>query len=239
MKRILNLYAGVGGNRKLWLDVDVTAVEINPSIAAIYQELFPDDTVLVEDAHKYLLKNYDDGWDFIWSSPPCKTHSRLNYLHKIGKRGIKYPNMSLYQEIILLDTFYEGVYCIENVKGYYPPLIRPQEIGRHYYWANFRIPTFIICKKVRNDKGETLDKKMKDRGIIIKNFHGYEGDKRVLLNNCIEPELGKFILDAAFKYKQQKIIDTPGNMPRSQMRGEDLVERGLGIGIGGSESTKS
>ncbi len=40
--KMLNLYAGIGGNRKLWGDNDdITAIEINPKIAAakgIYQE---------------------------------------------------------------------------------------------------------------------------------------------------------------------------------------------------------
>ena len=31
--KILNLYAGIGGNRKLWKDVQVTAVELNSEIA--------------------------------------------------------------------------------------------------------------------------------------------------------------------------------------------------------------
>jgi len=51
-------------------------------------------------------------------------------------------------------------------------------------------------KKVRNDKGYTLLKKMEDKGIYIENFYNYKGDKRTLLNNAIEPELGKAILDA-------------------------------------------
>lgn len=34
---ILNLYAGIGGNRKLWgNNHNITAVEINPDIAEIY-----------------------------------------------------------------------------------------------------------------------------------------------------------------------------------------------------------
>ena len=36
--KVLNLYAGIGGNRKLWTDVEVTAIENNESIAAIYQD---------------------------------------------------------------------------------------------------------------------------------------------------------------------------------------------------------
>ena len=42
--RILNLYAGIGGNRKLWGDEhEVTAVEYDSEIAGIYQDFFPND----------------------------------------------------------------------------------------------------------------------------------------------------------------------------------------------------
>ena len=50
--KVLNLYAGIGGNRKLWENVDVTAVEWKPEIAVIYQDFFPDDKVIITDAHK-------------------------------------------------------------------------------------------------------------------------------------------------------------------------------------------
>lgn len=50
--KILNLYAGIGGNRKLWGDEhEITAVEINPEIAEIYKNLYPQDTVIIGDAH--------------------------------------------------------------------------------------------------------------------------------------------------------------------------------------------
>lgn len=68
--KILNLYAGIGGNRKLWGDThEITAVEYKPEIAKIYQDHFPNDTVIVTDAHQYLLDHFDE-FDFIWSSPP-------------------------------------------------------------------------------------------------------------------------------------------------------------------------
>ena len=37
---VLNLYAGVGGNRKLWTGCNVTAVELNPKIANVYKRLY-------------------------------------------------------------------------------------------------------------------------------------------------------------------------------------------------------
>ena len=73
--KILNLYAGIGGNRKLWgvKDHDVTAVEDNEFIAQAYGTFFPLDRLLIQDAHKYLLDHYKE-FDFIWSSPPCQSH---------------------------------------------------------------------------------------------------------------------------------------------------------------------
>ena len=74
--KVLNLYAGIGGNRKLWKDVDVTAVENNPEIAEVYKQFYPNDKVIIADAHQYLLEHFKE-FNFIWSSPPCPTHSKL------------------------------------------------------------------------------------------------------------------------------------------------------------------
>ena len=195
--KILNLYAGIGGNRKDWgEDHEVVAVEYDEDIAAIYQDLYPNDTVIVADAHKYLLDvQKQDLYDFIWSSPPCPTHSRMNFLlHQKETYVPKYPDMKLYEEIILLKTFYKGYWVVENVKSYYDPLIEPQVSGGHYFWSNIDIPIMETRKKVRNDKGYTLAKKMEDKGIHIENFYNYKKDKRTLLNNAIEGELGLAIL---------------------------------------------
>ena len=196
--KILNLYAGIGGNRKLWGDEhEITAVEYDENIALMYKDLYSKDNVIVDDAHKYLIDNYKN-YDFIWSSPPCPTHSRMNFLlNQKETFKLKYPDMKLYEEILLLKTFYKGYWVVENVISYYDPLITPQKSGSHYFWANFDIPVINNRKKVRNDKGYTLLKKMEDKRIYIENFYNYKGDKRTLLNNAIEPELGKAILDNA------------------------------------------
>lgn len=66
--KILNLYAGIGGNRKLWgNNYEITAIELDEKIAAVYKELYPNDNVIVADAHTYLLKHFRE-FDFIWSS---------------------------------------------------------------------------------------------------------------------------------------------------------------------------
>ena len=57
--KILNLYAGIGGNRKLWgNEHEITAVEYEPNIAAIYKDFFPGDEIVIADAHEFLLKNF-------------------------------------------------------------------------------------------------------------------------------------------------------------------------------------
>jgi len=192
--KILNLYAGIGGNRKLWGEEhEITAVENNPHIAAIYKDLFPKDKVIIGDAHEYLRLHYKE-FDFIWSSPPCPTHSRMCF--SFGNRERKYPSMILYEEIIFLTHWFKGKWVVENVRSYYEPLIEPQERGNHYFWSNFKIGNFDeIRPKVRNDVGQTFAVKAKLWGIEIKDFHGFKGDKRTLINNCVINKLGLHILN--------------------------------------------
>lgn len=137
--KVLNLYAGVGGNRKLWTDVEVTAVEINPKIAAVYGRLYPDDTLIVGDAHDYLREHFRE-FDFIWSSPPCPTHSRMAKATRHRLR--RYPDLKLYEEILFLQHFFDGHWCVENVVPFYDYLIPAQVRGRHAYWASGIVPDY-------------------------------------------------------------------------------------------------
>jgi len=85
--KILNLYAGIGGNRKLWGNKHlITAIEFDPKIAKIYQDNFPKDKVIVTDAHQYLLEHFSE-FDFIWSSPPCQSHSRVRFVATYSRGG--------------------------------------------------------------------------------------------------------------------------------------------------------
>jgi len=213
--KVLNLYAGIGGNRKLWKDVDVTAVEINPEIARIYQDFFPDDTMVVGDAHKYLLRHYTE-FDFIWSSPPCPTHSllRKGLSMAAGAKAV-YPDMKLYEEILFLDGYFKGKYCVENVIGWYKPLIKPFEVDRHYFWSNFPIPIKnISCGKFSITGGinkesdvEQIERLQNDFGFNIEKYSNSKRFKRTLLRNCVKPELGEHIFDCAFKLHQEKLIN--------------------------------
>ena len=104
--------------------------------------------------------------------------------------------MRLYQEILLLDGYFDGYYCIENVISWYEPLIEPQKLGRHYFWANFEIPEKEFDSRGGFDKGKGLAEKLE---YDISNWKGV--DKRLLLRNCTEPEVGKYIYD---KYLEAK-----------------------------------
>lgn len=201
--KILNCYAGIGGNRKLWGDShEITAVDYDQKIASIYQDLFPNDTVIVGDAHKYLLEHYQE-FDFIWCSPPCPTHSILNYtLNATGY--VRYPDMSLYQEIILLQTFFKGKYCIENVKSYYTPLIQPQVSGRHYYWANLNIQMLPNRIKINDISGKNGGDNIKtSKELLGFDLSKYSFPKKEkLLRNCVDPLIGKAILDKVLQIEE-------------------------------------
>lgn len=194
--KILNLYAGVGGNRKLWGDEhEITAVEYNPDIAAGYKDLYPSDTVIVGDAHEYLLKNYKE-FDFIWASPPCQSHSRIINSKYIRDSYVpKYPDMKLYQEIIFLQRHAQCKFVIENVIPYYEPLIKPTiKMQRHLFWTNFNIQSksFIDDTVIKFVKGS--------KGLYGISLDKYKIDnKRQILMNMVNPELGKYILDIAME----------------------------------------
>lgn len=80
--------------------------ELDAEIAAIYQLNFPNDTVIIGDAHQYLLDHYKE-FDFIWSSFPCTTHTRMN----VNFNLVRFPDLGLYEEIIFLKHFFKGKFC--------------------------------------------------------------------------------------------------------------------------------
>jgi DNA (cytosine-5)-methyltransferase 1 len=214
--RILNLYACLGGNRYKWDEVadnlEITAVELDPEAARLYQERFPNDKVIVADAHQYLLDHYKE-FDFIWSSPPCPTHSKVRFTQKNQDFYVpEYPNMMLYQEIIFLKHHFEGKYCVENVIPYYEPLIPGQKRGRHLYWTNFLLPSQIDRKESKGIIGGQVNDEFKK----LCEFHQYdfsqykgEQSRTKMARNLVDFEVGKTILETALNiYKKTNINQT-------------------------------
>ena len=203
--RILNLYAGIGGNRRLWgNEHNIDAVELNENIAAIYKEFFPNDNVIVSDAHEYLLQHYKE-YDLIWSSPPCPTHSDIRRCGvNSGQNEAVYPDMKLYQEIILLMYFAPKncKWVVENVKPYYDLLIPGLERGRHIFWSNFYIHE-MKCESSDIAKGNTEIWKKKT-GFNLDKFTDI--DKRKTYRNCVDSKLAKHVFDCAFFNTQEKLF---------------------------------
>lgn len=194
--KILNLYACLGGNRYKWgNDHEVTAVELDPELAKLYQERFPNDKVIVTDAHQYLLDHYKE-FDFIWSSPPCPTHSRARFARRETTTP-EYPEMTLYQEVIFLENWFDGKYVVENVIPYYDPLIPAQKRGRHLYWTNFKLPNDINERKSSIMEGS--DEVSRWCEFHDYDFRKYKGEQRLdkIARNLVDYEAGKTILDTA------------------------------------------
>jgi len=207
--KILNLYACLGGNRYKWNevknDIEVTAVELDDELAKLYQERFPNDKVIVADAHQYLLDHYKE-FDFIWSSPPCPSHSRARYwgIGANGKNPI-YPDLKLYEEIIFLENHFKGKYVVENVTPYYQPLKPAQKRGRHLYWTNFNLPNNInertfkgLCQRTKANKydGNELDGLCEFHNYNFKKYNGKQ-TKIKIARNLVDYEAGKTIFEIA------------------------------------------
>ena len=197
---MLNLYAGLGGNRKLWDNCEVTAVELNPKISKVYSDQYPEDTLIEADAHEYLLAHYEE-FDFIWSSPPCQSHSKM--IRSGRNRKPRYPDLKLYEEILLLQHNFKGKWVVENVKPYYEPLVEGVLLGRHMLWSNFDIPHFDVKRPSGfiNKSNAAERKQLMDwLGIHYEGNIYYDGNHcpAQVLRNCVHPDLGQHIYKQAW-----------------------------------------
>jgi DNA (cytosine-5)-methyltransferase 1 len=115
-----------------------------------------------------------------------------------GERKSKatYPDMKLYQEIILLEHFFKGKYVVENVIPFYEPLIPAKKRNRHLYWTNFNLPNDLNGRK----KNNFIQSKVSD----LSEFHDYDfkkykGNQRMdkIARNLVDYEAGKIIFETA------------------------------------------
>jgi DNA (cytosine-5)-methyltransferase 1 len=212
--KVLNLYACLGGNRYKWdevakeagIELEVTAVELDEEAARLYQERFPNDKVVVADAHQYLLDNFKE-FDFIWSSPPCPSHSKVRITQKTRENfKFLYPDLKLYEEVIFLDNFFKGKYVVENVTPYYEPLVPAQKRGRHLYWANFTLPNDINERKLNG-----ILCSMENEVDTLCEFHDYDFRKykgkqsvQKMARNLVDYEAGRTIFEIALGIVSKK-----------------------------------
>lgn len=200
--KVLNLYACLGGNRFLWTDCEVTAVELDAELARLYQDRFPNDIVIITDAHQYLLDHYKE-FDFIWTSPPCPSHSRQRFTQARNRDNysVLFPDLKLYEEVIFLDNYFDGKYVVENVIPYYEPLIPAKKIGRHLFWTNFNFPK-INERKISVCSGKDEVKKLCDFHKIDLTTYKGEQRKDKIARNLVDYEIGLVIFNSA-----REIID--------------------------------
>lgn len=211
--KCLNLYSGFGGNRYKWdevhNDLQITAVEIDPKIAKLYQERFPNDIVIIADAHEYLLKHFSE-YDFIWSSPPCPNNSRSRFWRAATAAKYVYPDLRLYEEVLFLKHYFENNYVIENVVPYYDPLIPGQKIGRHLFWSSFKLSSMTEYRKFK------ITSTKKEIQELCKfhdyDFTQYEGEQRIdkIGRNTIDYVLGEEIFKRAVEVIKGNNIEQLG-----------------------------
>lgn len=203
--KVLNLYCGIGGNAAKWPeDWEVVAIDNHPDVVAQYQHNFPNHTAIEADAHQYLLEHHAE-FDLIWSSPPCPTHSKMQKATRHD--SLRYPDMTLYQEVILLQHFFKGHWVVENVKPYYDPLIEPNVIvGRHVFWTNLNPPPLNNPPSFSHDgKSAIMSGNKEGREAMLawlglppmlKNIY-FDGSNcpGKAIRNCVHPDIGLHILD--------------------------------------------
>jgi len=214
--KILNLYAGLGGNRKSWIDHEITAVEILPEIAEIYLKQYPEDQIIITDVLNFVRHDDLDQYDFIWASPPCVTHSCATSFHSRYVPDLQ----SIHGLRIFFDYQLKGKtkYCIENVQPFYqlPVEFKPTvKIHRHCFWANFVIPSpvrVIADERIHYDMTKhkrTRSLYMRGSIELLAKFHDFDltllngftkTRKDKALRNMTHWKVGQYIL----QYVQQE-----------------------------------
>jgi DNA (cytosine-5)-methyltransferase 1 len=110
--------------------------------------------------------------------------------------------MILYEEILFLENFFFGKYCVENVIPYYNPLIPAKKRDRHLYWTNFNLP---------NKLSDRANPGLIEHGTIkdLEKYHeidlsSYKGEqsKTKIGRNLVDYEAGKTILSIALNSYQ-------------------------------------
>ena len=223
MLKVLNLFAGIGGNRKLWKDVEVTAVESNKEIAEIYKQFYPEDMIIIGDAYEYLERNFHK-YDFVWASPPCQTHSRINRFNVArrynGEENIKVllPDYRLYSLINFLKTYFRGEWVVENTYSDYEPLIIPQQIGRHFIWGSKFITNFNGKAFHNVDKHCSIEQLCKIHNLPLDYFKDLKVnsiDKKQLIRNCVDEKLGLHVFNCIYKNKQTLLSEVSADSSQS------------------------
>jgi len=108
--RILDLFCGVGGVvrgfhkylQEQGVEYEYYAVDTDRRILIAHELLNPNSITVCRDAYGFTDEELK-GYDFIWASPPCETHSHLNFYNWNDPKKFKEPDMRLYELILRLQ----------------------------------------------------------------------------------------------------------------------------------------
>jgi len=218
--KILNLFAGLGGNRKAWSKHEITAIELDPAICKIYSELYPEDTIINQDYEDYLRNTDNDlDFDFIWGSPPCQTHSHMQVFTRHNKKRQPVFKMDQVQGLVLwLKRNVDCKFVIENVipsyglvsledKGIYQVIL-----DRHIFYSSFKIKKMKF--RSRNSEGHgKISGLMRMNAVQLCAYHDlpFEIVERIkglqesghdhlkVLRNLCDYQIGDYVLKQSLK----------------------------------------
>jgi DNA (cytosine-5)-methyltransferase 1 len=114
--------------------------------------------------------------------------------------------MKLYQEILFLQNYFKGKYCVENVIPFYEPLIVAKKRGRHLYWCNFNLPNILSERKVQISAGsQEVNKLCKFHEYDFREYNGNQPINKIA-RNLVDYEAGRTILETVLGiYKSNNI----------------------------------
>jgi len=224
--KLLNLFAGIGGNRRTWSNYQITSVELDANICNLYQELYPQDTIINEDVFTFLRNknNNIDQYDLIWASP---THSHMQVFTRHNEKLQPIPRLDQIIGLILwLQRNYKGKFVVENVIPWYGIIPLDQYaiynvvLDRHIFYSNFLIRKKEFKSRGSNGHGKigglmrmNLDQLLEFHQIpieIVPKLFGKQSahhDHLKILRNCCNYQLGQYILDEfLLSLKEKKLV---------------------------------
>ena len=120
-----------------------------------------------------------------------------------GQNKPMYPDMKLYEEIIFLEHYFKGNYCVENVIAFYDPLIKPKKLQRHWFWTNYPLNE----QKFPDDKHDDIMEECREKvGIDLRDYD-LKSDHKTIYRNCVSSDLGLYIFQTAYKDKQEVLFN--------------------------------
>jgi len=119
---------------------------------------------------------------------------------------VRYPDMKLYEEIIILKKWFKGKFVVENVIPYYEPLIPGIKRDRHIYWTNFSLPNNLGDRKKTDLNKISCVDLQKFHKIDLSNYKGKQ-NKLKIAKNLVDYEAGRTILETAVGITRKQNIN--------------------------------